>query len=271
MTCKPSAVRIWAIATALVSLPIPVKSDDGTPQTPYRYKTSEMTNVGGPFTAYRSGIGHTEASPTYRRPLDGTYRSAPPPSAATHSTPVVDWSGTYIGASIGGLISSAELDGALDDDLDTSSYDLSAHVGTNAQVGRVIFGGEIDAVSTDAAEQSEVGGGITTKTSIDWLASARLRAGVAVDNVLLYGTGGIAVTSSETEINALGFRAASQELHTGYVVGAGAEMAIVDGVNARIEALHYGFSGETIPTPTGSSDLDLDVTTVRAGVSFKFK
>ena len=55
------------------------------------------------------------------------------------------------------------------------------------------------------------------------------------------------------------------------MIGAGVEMALVDGINARVEALHYGFSGKSLSTPTGNSTLDLDVTTIRAGISLKFK
>ena len=64
-----------------------------------------------------------------------------------------------------------------------------------------------------------------------------MRAGITVDNFLFYGTAGIAFTTSDTEISALGFHAKSKEFHTGYVIGGGAEMVITDGVNARIEAL----------------------------------
>lgn len=277
MTPKSSA-RTWSICIR-VSLTAPLfvcASPSGAqqaydPAPYYSDHDGDMSHVGASFTAYRAGIGHTDASTqSRRRPLDGSLRPAPQAALAAPA-PVVDWSGTYFGASIGGLMSSTDLDGALNTNIDSDSYVVSGHAGTNYQVGSVVFGGELDASTTNIDDTTHSVGGVTTKTGMDWLASARLRAGVAVDNFLVYGTGGVAFTTSDVEINALGFRADSKELHTGYVIGGGAEMAIVDGINARVEALHYGFSGDTLPTPTGSSDLDLDVTTVRAGVSLKFK
>jgi len=269
MTLKPSAGVHWVFITPLLLFPSPSIGQEADAPTPFYQDTAE-DNVGTSFTAYRSGIGHTDASTRSRRPLDGSLRPLPPTVQASQ-LPVVDWSGTYFGASLGGLLSSTDLDGAIDREIDSNSYVLSGHAGKNYQIGSVVFGAELDASMTDIDDITATGGGTTTHTGIDWLASARLRAGVAIDNFLLYGTGGVALTTSDVEIKALGFSADSKELHTGYVIGAGAEMAIVDGVNARVEALHYGFSGETLPTPSGSSSLDLDVTTVRAGLSLKFK
>ncbi len=270
MTFKPSAIRQWVFITPLLLSTAPAAGEDSASSY---YDNNNQTHVGGPYRAYRAGIGHTEASNPDFRPLDGSSRSTPPanPAQPAAPKPIVDWSGTYFGATIGGLLSSTDLDGALDSEIDSNSYVLSGHAGTNYQIGAVVFGGEIDASTTDVDDRTQSAGGVTTQTSVDWLASVRLRAGVAVDNFLLYGTGGVALTTSDVEIKAPGFSAASKELHAGYVIGAGAEMAIVDGVNARVEALHYGFSGETILTPSGSSNLNLDVTTVRAGLSLKFK
>lgn len=268
MTLKPSAALHLVFMTPIILIAAPARAQEGAPPAPYPYHNDGMSRVGAAFTAYRAGIGHTDASTTSRRPLDGSLRPAAPP---VPPAPVVDWSGTYFGASIGGLMSSTDLDGALNTNIDSDSYVLSGHAGTNYQVGSVVFGGELDASTTNIDETTRAAGGVTAKSGMDWVASARLRAGVALDNMLIYGTGGVALTTSDVEINALGFRADSKELHTGYVIGGGAEMTIVDGVNARVEALHYGFSGDTLPTPTGSSSLDLDVTTVRAGLSLKFK
>lgn len=269
MTLKPTAAVYWVFIAPVLLSASPCSGQEST--TPYpHYHDSGDNNVGESFTAYRSGIGHTDASTGDRRPLDGSLRTSLP-AAPDAPLPVVDWSGTYFGASLGGLLSSTDLDGGIDTDIDSNSYVLSGHAGKNYQIGSVVFGAELDASTTDIDDRTQTAGGTTTHTGIDWLASARLRAGIAVDNFLFYGTGGIALTTSDVEIKALGFSADSKELHTGYVIGGGAEMAIVDGINARVEALHYGFSGETLPTPSGSSSLDLDVTTVRAGLSLKFK
>lgn len=259
MVFAPYVAKRWSLLTPVFVLVSPVLADD---QALYSY--DEESRVGAPYRAYHAGVGHTVASD--RRPLDDSLRYAP-----VEPDPVIDWSGTYFGGTVGGVFTTTDLDGNLNQSIDADSYVLSGHAGINYQVGSVVFGPELDASITDATGSAAAAGGVSTKSELDWLASARLRAGYTIDNILLYGTAGVALTSSDVEISAAGFQADSQEFHAGYVVGGGAEMVIVDGVNARVEALHYGFSGDTLPTPSGNSDLDLDATTIRAGVSLKFK
>lgn len=261
---RSSKLPLALVPTLNLAIATPALSEDPAP-----WGFDAPSNVGLPYRAYRAGIGHTEA-PYGRRPLDGSARTAPPAYVTQEAEPDVDWSGTYFGATVGGLMSSTELDGGISADVDTESYVVSGHTGTNYQIGAVVFGAELDLSGTDAATSKSTGG-LTTKTELDWMGSARLRAGLALDKVLIYGTGGVAVTTTDTELQALGFRAESKEFHTGYVVGGGAELEIVDGINARVEALHYGFSGDTLQTPAGSASLDHDITTVRAGISLKFK
>ena len=40
---------------------------------------------------------------------------------------------------------------------------------------------------------------VSATTSIDWVATARVRVGYAFDNILLYGTGGLAALGAKTE------------------------------------------------------------------------
>lgn len=261
------SAKRWSLLSSLLFAATPAGANDS-----YGASYQEHGEVGQSFRAYRAGIGHTEAPPPNVRPLDGSLRPAPyrvtsQPAPATE--PRVDWSGTYLGATVGGLASTTDFNGAFNHDVDTSSYLVTGHIGTNSQIGGLVFGPELDLSLTNATDSKQISG-TTTKTELDWLASARLRAGYAFDNVLLYGTAGVAVTTTDVDISAFGFQVQSKEFHTGYVVGGGAEMELVDGINARVEALHYGFSGDTIQTPSGTSNLDLDVTTVRAGLSLKF-
>lgn len=283
MRLRPRFIRPCLVATTLAPFSLPALADDTS-----SHDSSHPNYVGAPFRAYHAGAGHTQVPyppPATRRPLDGSLRTSTRPSwlpnwgsgrrrqysgPADPPEPATNWSGSYIGATIGGLSSTADLNG-LTGAIDSESYSISGHTGSNYQIGSIVFGPELSAMATDAASQERSMGFITTKTELDWIASARVRAGIALDNVLLYGTGGVALTSSDVEISAPGFSVDSQNFHTGYVVGGGAEVELVTGIHARVEALHYGFSGELLPTPTGASELDLDVTTVRAGISLKFK
>ena len=73
-------------------------------------------------------------------------------------------------------------------------------VGYNWQSGQFVFGVETDAQLTGADDSS---GGL--KFSIPWFGTLRGRAGVAVNNMLFYGTGGLAYGSGRIEaIGAVG-------------------------------------------------------------------
>lgn len=260
-----TAWRLIALAPAFAASEAARAGDTYT--APYE----DHSYVGDSFRAYRAGIGHTVA-PVRRRSLDGSISDRPAPyQPEPQNEPVTDWSGTYFGATAGGLFATTDLDGGIADEIDANSYVLSGHVGKNYQIGSVVFSPEVDLSLTSADDTVRSGGGTNAKSELDWLSSARLRAGYTFDNLLIYGTGGLALTTTNVQITAPGFKINSKEFHAGYVVGAGAEMEIVDGIHGRVEALHYGFSGDTLPTPAGASDLDLDITTVRAGVSLKFK
>lgn len=102
-------------------------------------------------------------------------------------------------------------------------------LGYNWQAGRFVYGLEADVSATDM--------------SADWLASARGRAGILLDDRLLaYGTAGV------------GFADAFGDTETGFVYGVGLEGQVTDRMTARIEYLGY-------------DDIDADV--IRAGLNFK--
>jgi outer membrane immunogenic protein len=228
--------------------------------TPYSIGPDE-TSYGSPYTAYRAGIGHTEVN---RRPLDYSIRE-PEPFETSMPT---DWSGFYFGANLGGVIGTSDTDGALSTSSDTNGVAFGGHVGKNWNFGPVVIGVEADGMITDAEDSTAIRGGSLT-SNLDWLASGRARAGYGFDNFLVYGTVGLALAGTEVDVALPGFRAKSTSVHTGVVVGAGAEMELMKNVNGRVEALHYNFSDESFTVPNGTSDLDQSVTTIRAGISLK--
>ena len=102
-------------------------------------------------------------------------------------------------------------------------------LGYNWQANRFVYGLEGDISVTD--------------TSVDWLASARGRAGFLLDDRLLaYGTAGV------------GFANAHDDTETDFVYGLGLESKLSEAMTARLEYLTY-------------NDLDVDV--IRAGLNFK--
>jgi outer membrane immunogenic protein len=142
--------------------------------------------------------------------------------------------------------------------------------GYNAQAGHFVFGveGDVTAVTqsgTDSVGQSPSGHTIVTATtSLDSLSSIRARAGVAVDRVLLYATGGLALghTSIDTALdytgdpgktlpNMGGATGRASGFVPGVIGGAGIEYAPTDKVSFKFEGLLYRLAGQTAKA-TGS-------------------
>lgn len=93
---------------------------------------------------------------------------------------------------------------------------------------------------------------------VDWLASARLRAGVGLDRVLIYGTGGVGFAGFE-EGDRFGNGNGNgnnnnnnnnddddddDDTEIGWVAGGGAEFLVTDNVSIGAEYLHYGFDDD---------------------------
>lgn len=142
----------------------------------------------------------------------------------------------------------------------------------------------------DSASNSGLGpvfgaGALTYANSIraelDWLASARLRAGYAIDRIQPYVTGGVALAGYEVSAasSATGTPFTSgknDETAWGGVVGGGVEYLAAENILIRAEALYYMFddnesiAGLTAGSGAGdSAGLD-DVIVGRIGLSYRF-
>jgi len=178
------------------------------------------------------------------------------------------------------------------------------HAGYNWQFGRAVTGLELDFSATGIkgsngiSETTTLGGGgtrtvtLSLAENVKYLGSARARlGGLPTDNVLLYGTAGLAwerldSTSSNLLTDNPPAAPVTQLLTTktaidkfGWVAGVGAEM-MLGSPNwiGRVEYLHYDFGQiqaassfdrvgfRSDRSTAGSQTIDL----VRAGVSYKF-
>jgi outer membrane immunogenic protein len=147
----------------------------------------------------------------------------PAPAPMVSPIPIAyNWSGFYIGAH--GGFGWADIDGS-----DEDGPVIGGQIGVNWQFDGFVLGAEADAGWADLDD-------------VDSLASARLRAGVALDRVLFYVTGGAGFEDFD---------------EVGWVLGGGAELALTDNVSAGAEYLHYDFD-----------DDDADV--IRGRLNFKF-
>jgi outer membrane immunogenic protein len=222
--------------------------------------------------------------------------------------PVYNWSGCYIGANAGGAWSHQSVGSSVplisDQSPASASLDSSGgiggpHAGCNWQfTPSWVLGIEGDWSFTDLNGTGSSpnllrsgvpagNGGITFGSDTKWLASARGRLGwVAVPNILLYGTGGVAWNrtnySGSDVLNGgcpnCGITAFSST-QTGWVAGFGGEWAPWNNNWIfRLEYLHYAFDGvNSTPArpafaaaPPTFSWSNLTIDEVRAGLSFKF-
>ena len=204
-----------------------------------------------------------------------TFAADLPQSQPTYDTPQdyapagrFDWNGAYVGGNIGwawgGFETSSPLTGSFDNDANGVSGGI--HGGYNfAITPNIIAGVELDYQLTDLYENS-VRNGVNVKTSSAWNSSARARLGYAMDRFLVYGTGGLAI--ADLKINANG--ASEDSTVFGWTAGAGVEGAITQNITARVEYIYQDFGSETFSLGGSQYKTDLDTSTVRLGLSYKF-
>lgn len=207
---------------------------------------------------------------------------AAPAMAADYLPPepvptVYDWSGFYVGAHLGY--------GWGDSDNDASngaqwSTDIDGiigglHLGYNFQIDSFVIGleGDFDLTDIDGSDSCP-NAAFTCSTDIDYVGTVRGRLGFAIDQVLLYGTGGVAFTKAAfANDNGAGNRDTKKDTEIGFVAGGGIEFAAADNFTVRVEGLYYDFNGFNFAWSNDggvSYDSDVNFVVVRAGFSYNF-
>jgi outer membrane immunogenic protein len=165
-----------------------------------------------------------------------------------------NWQGVYIGGHLGGAIGSAS-------GTNTSGFTAGAHLGVNGQFDRLIVGVEADVSATSNGHN---GFGAKFRQGIN--GSMRGRLGYSFDRVMVYGTGGFAVTNYEYR-NRIG---QISRMRAGTVLGAGAELALTDNVAVRGEVLHYNYSKTSFAGIGGPANFSPTNNVFRGGLNYKF-
>lgn len=161
-----------------------------------------------------------------------------------------DWTGFYLGAHVG--YGEANFDGCVDcgedadSDMEGSELDLSdvvggGHLGYNFQMDSLVLGIEADFTWVGFEDSYENANGDWLSGDVDYLASVRARAGYAMDDILLYATGGVAFTEAKAHGEQHGNNDEVKFDDIGGVVGGGVEWAASDLVSLRAEGLYYFF------------------------------
>lgn len=113
----------------------------------------------------------------------------------------------------------------------------------------------------------------TINHKMDWLSSVRTKAGVAVGDMFLFATGGVAFANIDSRINVGGFDFfKSDDTRVGWVAGVGSEYAITDRVRLTGEVMYYDFGTQTVTDQAGIGfrmDDHHSLWVTRVGLNFK--
>jgi outer membrane immunogenic protein len=208
-----------------------------------------------------------------------------------------DWTGPYIGLQAGYGWGKDDLDvdyapgnelGTFDvNDLKADGFIGGAHAGYLIQSGSLVYGveGDIEFADMKGKEAFTNVNGFSLgdyEKTIDWLGSLRLRAGVTVDRVLFYTTGGLAVGGTDTDFDfsqdfPYGLDA-DDGTKWGWTIGGGIDYAISTSLSARIEYRYTDLADTSLETRSFSvnpqdyakAHFDNDFHAVRAGLSWHF-
>lgn len=169
------------------------------------------------------------------------------------------------------------------------------HIGYDWQFDNVVVGGVVDLSYADIGD-SQTGFSTTPATytisrSLDWLGTARLRAGYAFsDRVMAYATGGLAYGRVKFDYTQPGSGAAfttsgGQSNNIGYMVGAGVETRVSPNFSIGLEYLYTDLGGNDFranlvngpfgaPGSAGTdltgSDRRFDFHTIQVRFSYRF-
>lgn len=172
-----------------------------------------------------------------------------PPPYATPQT----WTGAYVGVNLGYQFGSAAFS------MNPSGFAGGLQAGYNYQINQLVIGAETDFQFSGAEDTFAA-----YKFSNPWFGTLRGRVGWAMNNVLIYGTGGFAYGGGEVEW--LGW--SQSKTHTGWTAGAGIEVAFTPNWSARAEYLYVDLTKENYTMVGLTTNIESSI--VRFGLNYRF-
>jgi outer membrane immunogenic protein len=164
------------------------------------------------------------------------------------------WAGPYIGGNLGYNW------GSVDNSPTKPSGVLGGvQAGYNWQNGPLVFGVEGD-FQANGAEDTFA----PWKFSTPWFGTVRGRVGYAFNNILIYGTGGLAFGALRAET----FGLSESHTNAGWTAGVGAEVGLAQNWTGKIEYLYVDLADSRF-TITGLSN-GYQFGLVRIGVNYHF-
>jgi outer membrane immunogenic protein len=182
--------------------------------------------------------------------LPAYYYSAPEPATAGYS-----WVGPYIGGTLG-----YERGTIANNPTHPSGAAGGIDGGFNWQHGNFVYGVEADFDLSGANDTFA-----PWQFSNPWFGTLRGRAGVAVGNVLIYGTAGVAY--GELTADTAG-NLSESHASFGWTAGGGAEIGFTPHWSAKAEWLYLDFADRSYSVTHADNGLAANL--VRLGVNYRF-
>lgn len=185
-----------------------------------------------------------------------------------------DWTGLFVGIQAGWA--QLDLDRQVTGGGFANSYRADGgfggvHGGYNWQFNNWVIGLEADFDLADINGNDAGAGGTTDTTEVNWMAAATVKAGLAINRVLVYGeAGGMVADFDQSNSSGAGWSQGGTD--GAWVVGAGLAYAFSDKWFARVAYRYADFDSETY-TPTNgifAFNLDRQMHQVRASLSYRF-
>jgi outer membrane immunogenic protein len=140
-----------------------------------------------------------------------------------------------------------------------SGLEGGLQAGYNWQSGQFVFGGETD-IQVSGTDDTFA----PWKFANPWFGTLRGRAGYAMNNILFYGTFGLAYGQLKGTFLGLD----ESKTHTGWAGGLGMEVGITPNWSAKIEYLYMDLSNRAYSI-TGTSN-GFETNMVRFGINYHF-
>ncbi|WP_062212213.1 outer membrane protein [Aureimonas sp. AU12] len=185
------------------------------------------------------------------------------PIAAPQST--YTWSGPYAGGFVG--YNFAHLDQSGGASFSGEGVVGGVYSGYNLQTERFVYGVEADIGASDVdAGGFNVATGVPISADSTAFGSLRARVGIEYDPILLFATGGVAVSNQTLHLGGL----EDDNTHVGYTVGAGVEAKVAPGVTSRVEYRYSDFDAKDYDLGNVTVSSGFDEHSIRAGLALKF-
>jgi len=185
---------------------------------------------------------------------------APVYAAREKAAAIFNWTGFYVGAQVGYDRDKFSSSGLSDQ---PAGFTAGVHAGYRYQLeNNLVLGIEADVSAGDVSSNTLT---VVNDAAKLW-GSVRGTLGYSFLGFMPYATAGWAWQRGE--ISLLGFK--DEQMHSGWVYGAGIAAPITTHLIASVEWLHYDLSNATYTIPFGSASVDSRKDTYMAKLAYKF-